>query len=125
MNFTTFNINLCNNQNNEDNEYYEVDFSEISIQINKKQYDDKIDILISFPENLINEPINQKTIQEITQEIIPYVPKINCIQPIDDSFASVLPSNNDEYPDSKLQMFAMSYNILRIMSGMGGLSYSS
>ena len=32
--------------------------------------------------------------------------------------------NNTSLPDS-LQVFAVNYNVLRIMSGMGGLSYSS
>ena len=34
-------------------------------------------------------------------------------------------SNNTPLPDGSLRIFAVNYNVLRIMSGMGGLSYSS
>ena len=33
--------------------------------------------------------------------------------------------NNTSLPDGSLHVFAVNYNVLRIMSGMGGLSYSS
>ncbi len=34
-------------------------------------------------------------------------------------------SNNTPLPDGSVRIFAVNYNVLRIMSGMGGLSYSS
>lgn len=43
-----------------------------------------------------------------------------------DSTAAVgLPTLNVLNPDNKLYIYAFSYNVLRIMSGMGGLAYSS
>jgi hypothetical protein len=43
----------------------------------------------------------------------------------DPTAASGLPTLNIFNPDNKLYIFAFSYNVLRIMSGMGGLAYSN
>jgi len=43
----------------------------------------------------------------------------------DPTFRSGLPSLNIFNADNKLYIFAVNYNVLRIMSGMGGLAYSS
>ena len=43
----------------------------------------------------------------------------------DPTYASGLPTLNFIGPDNRLYIFAFSYNVLRIMSGMGGLAYSN
>jgi hypothetical protein len=43
----------------------------------------------------------------------------------DSTFKAGLPHLNFLNPDNKLYIFAFSYNVLRIMSGMGGLAYSN
>lgn len=43
----------------------------------------------------------------------------------DSTLKAGLPSLNFLNPDNKLYIFAFSYNVLRIMSGMGGLAYSN
>lgn len=43
----------------------------------------------------------------------------------DSTFMTGLPSLNFLNPDNALFIFAFSYNVLRIMSGMGGLAYSN
>jgi hypothetical protein len=32
---------------------------------------------------------------------------------------------NNDHPNSKIKVFAVNYNVLRVMSGMGGLAYSN
>lgn len=43
----------------------------------------------------------------------------------DETFRPGLPHLNFLNPDNELHIFAFSYNVLRIMSGMGGLAYSN
>jgi len=132
MDFIPFDITICDND-------YEVNFNDMTI-INKRAKDDYEDvgISISFPDYLIEE------INNTNKEIIPYIPEINehlfvipdIYQPNQNDDFGVYENNNATIPnmyqgdefsfhDDKLKVFAMSYNMLRIMSGMAGLSYSN
>jgi len=143
MDFIPFDINLYNNE-------YEVNFDDVTI-INRiyNNFDEEIGISISFPDYLINQ------INNTCQEIIPFVSVINntsqeitSIVPIINEYVSpvikkTIPNmfQNRERPSdpydpydpydpqnssyNNLKVFATNYNILRIMSGMAGLSYSN
>lgn len=131
MDFLPFDINICDDE-------YEVNFNDMTIINKLPKNDEDIGISISFPDYLIGE------INNVGKEIIPYVPEIDehpfaiphIYQPNQNYDFSVYENNNATIPnmyqrdefsfhDDKLKVFATNYNILRIMSGMAGLSYSN
>ena len=62
---------------------------------------------------------------KISKEIVPKT--ISILPQLPEYSTQISPNSfyDDELNPSQLHVFAMSYNVLRIMSGMSGLSYSS
>jgi len=92
------------------------------IQLYKCDYtqflpNEMIDLIIEFSENL-----NCKYVNKRWNNIVKTNFKIKC------TICNTICKKNiiiEECPDCKLFIFAKSYNFLRVMSGMAGLSYNN
>ena len=158
MEFTEFDINNSNTNNNQLNNDNLISFDEgIKITITNTQYNEN-NIEIYFSQELINELKNglenesynelenesydelQEFINNRTEcndhpelyennydhthkyfnQVVPYNPHTIIQNITDQSF-----SDGPHIPKPDLMVYAQSYNFLRILSGVGGLSYSS
>ncbi|QKF94022.1 divergent capsid protein [Fadolivirus algeromassiliense] len=128
MNFIEICIYVHNNDDMVDFSNVD-DINNINTSIALTNSKNDFTITIKFHDNLIYETNQTNDIDQIPDKTNQIADETNQIDDeiitIDDAIQSIVPTNEIYRIPDETVIYAHSFNILRIMAGMSGLSYSS